>query len=201
VSDETIAQIGTTRVEVVNAGLLETDAPAIMLSANNGLRANPTRPSRSLDVERRAGPTYHEECAWLSRSAGLEGLKTGTAVVMGSGDLGQNGPIRWVLQAVTIHYDQNKKRTPATPEIVYHAARAGLEKAEIYRIGAVATYLMATRPDYRTASPDEMAEALFNAILDHAAIASSVEVVRICETDPTNHQMAQRALSNVARRA
>jgi O-acetyl-ADP-ribose deacetylase (regulator of RNase III) len=199
VSDDTIVQIGTTRVEIVSEGLLATNAPAIMLSANNGLRANPTRPSRSRDVEQRAGPAYHEECARLSRSVGLEGLKTGTAVVMGSGDLGQNGPIRWIIQAVTIHYDQNKKRTPATPEIVYRAVRAGLEKAETYRIDTVATYLITIRPDYRTAPADDMAEALFRAVLDHAAIASSVQLIRICEPDLANYQMAQRVLCNVAR--
>src|SRR5712692_5423995 len=118
-------QIGKTVIEVVAQDLLHALVPAIMLSANNELQANPTRPSRSLDVERQAGRAYREECEWLSAAGGPGGLHQGSAVVTGAGELALTTPIRWVIQAVTIHYDKNKHRTPATPAIVYGAVRAG----------------------------------------------------------------------------
>jgi len=198
VSDKTSLQIGATRVEIVNVGLLDANTSAIMLSANNKLKASPKRPSWSQEVEKRAGSMYLEECAWLSRSASSQGLSPSTAVVAGAGDLARTGPVRWIIQAITIRYDDHGRRVPATPEIVYRAVRAGLEKAEIYHIGMVATYLMAVRPAYATAPPNEMSEALFRAVLDHAAIASSVELVSICETDPSNYLLAQGALNKIA---
>lgn len=199
-SDKTSLQIGATRVEIVNAELLEANTSAIMLSANNKLEAGS---GWALKVKKRAGSMYLEECAWLSRSAGLQGLSQGTAVVVGAEDLVRTSPIRRIIQAITIGYDENNRRIPATPEIVYRAVRAGLEKAEIYHIGEIATYLMAVRPadakgPFATAPPDEMSEALFRAVLDHAAIASSVKLVSICETDPSNHLLAQEALNKIA---
>jgi O-acetyl-ADP-ribose deacetylase (regulator of RNase III) len=195
VPDKTSLQIGATRVEIVNAGLLEANTSAIMLSANNKLKAGS---GWSREVEKHAGSMYLEECAWLSRSAGSQGLSPGTAVVAGAGDLARTSPIRRIIQAITIRYDNNSQRVPATPEIVYGAVRAGLEKAEIYHIGAVATYLMAVRPGFATAPPEEMSEALFRAVLDHAAIASSVKLVSICESDPSKYLLAQGALNKVA---
>jgi O-acetyl-ADP-ribose deacetylase (regulator of RNase III) len=165
-----------------------------MLSANNNLKAGS---GWAKEVEKRAGSMYLEECKWLSRSAGLQGLSQGTAVVAGAGDLARTGPVRWIIQAITIGYYNDGQRVLATPEIVYRAVRAGLEKAEIYHIGEVATYLMAVRPAFATAPPGEMSEALFRAVHDHAAIASSVELVSICETDPSNYLLAQGALNKI----
>ena len=188
-------QIAGTTIEIANQGLLPTTAAAIMLSANNHLKASPTRWRWSQEVEKQAGSSYQDECAWLSRSAGPDGLHQGSAVVTGAGDLAATTPLRRVVQAITIHYDQTGKRRPATPAIVYRAVRAGLEKAEIYPIPAVATYLMAIRPGYGAGSDDQLADALFRAFVDHAAIAASVAQIIVCETDPARLALARRALT------
>lgn len=117
----------------------------------------------------------------------------------GAGILASTTPLRWVIQAITIRYDQQKNRTPATPEVVYRAVRAGLEKAEVYRIPAVATYLMGLKPHYRTAPEDQMAEALFRAMLDHAMIATSTHHLRICEDDPSRLDLADQTLRWIAK--
>lgn len=48
--------VGHTLVEVVEQKLLQVSAPAVMLSANNHLKSNPTHWSWSQAVENLAGP-------------------------------------------------------------------------------------------------------------------------------------------------
>ena len=91
-------------------------------------------------------------------------------------------------------------RLPTTPEIVYAAVRDALDRAEVYGIGSLGTYLMATRTarageaPWATAPREVMATALVRAILDHARIANHVRTVTICETEPERLDMAWEAL-------
>ncbi|MGH2460935.1 MAG: hypothetical protein ACRDIY_18925 [Chloroflexota bacterium] len=196
-STETRVQIGETTIEIVAQNLLQMTTPAIMLSANNNLRTSPIHWSWSQEVEKRAGSTYREECSWVSRSAGPTGLPQGCAAVTGAGALSTSTSLRWVIQAITTHYDNHSNRRPATPEIVYQAVRAGLEKAEVFRIDAVATYVMAIRKGFSSASDDQMAEALFRALFDHAAVASSLKCLMVCETDAARLATAVTAMNRV----
>jgi hypothetical protein len=62
-----------------------------------------------------------------------------------------------------------------------------VEKAEIYRISSVATYLMAARyPKYATQPEEVMAETLCRALIDHARIASAVNRIVIAEGGTTS---------------
>jgi O-acetyl-ADP-ribose deacetylase (regulator of RNase III) len=177
-------------IEVIRGRLVDQPVAALLLSANNRL-AN--RTGRSLDVEHAAGPTYAAECR--DRAAGgSEGLPLGSAVVTGGGQLAAGSYRRWILQAITIGDRSDNSRIPATPGIVYSATRAALEKAELFRIDTVATYLMAQRPGYATRPPDEMAEALCRALRDHAAVAVSLTRILLCEEDATAVARATQAL-------
>lgn len=192
--------IGTARIGVIQQDLLPAQVSAIMLSANNHLRASPTRWSWSQEVERRAGQAYVDECTWVSQSAGPDGLVPGSAVVMGAGALAPGSRLRFVIQAVTIRYDRSGSRQPATPQIVYRAVRSALEKAEIFHVDTIATYLMAIRPGYGAVSDDLLADALCRALVDHAAIAHSIQEILICEADPGRFALAEQALSKAAAR-
>jgi O-acetyl-ADP-ribose deacetylase (regulator of RNase III) len=177
-------------IEVVQGRLAEQPVAALLLSANNRL-AN--RTGRSFDVEQAAGPSYVVECR--DRAAGCgDGLPLGSAVVTGGGRLAAGSYRRWILQAITIGYRSDNSRIPASPGIVYSATRAALEKAELFRIDSVATYLMVQRAGYATRPPDEMAEALCRALLDHAAVAVSVARIVLCEEDATGVERATEAL-------
>src|ERR671925_209740 len=59
---EAAVQVGETTVAFVAGSLVEQDVAALLLSANNRLGAKPGRWSWSLEVERRAGPNYVQEC-------------------------------------------------------------------------------------------------------------------------------------------
>lgn len=186
--------VGNTIVGVAQAHLFQAGAEAILLSANNGLRTSKVRPSRARDVEQNAGPNYEVECQRLVAAAGPDGLPVGSAWVTTGGALAMGRTNRWVIQAVTIHYDAQGGRTPATPQVIYKAVRAGLEKAELIRANSVATYLMAQSPGYGTPTPDAVALELCQALLDHAAIAASVQRLMICETDPLQVQRGMHFL-------
>lgn len=178
-----------TSIEVVEGKLTEQPVAALMLSANSGLRAGSGWSKR---VEELAGPGYVGECADLAARPG--GLPVGGAVVMGGRRLAAEGQRRWVLQAITIRYQRDGSRVPATPAVVYAAARAALDLAELYRIESVATYLMAQRDGYRTASADEIADALCRALTDHAGIAVSVRRLVICQETTAEAIRADAAL-------
>ncbi|HEX5414185.1 MAG TPA: macro domain-containing protein [Chloroflexota bacterium] len=169
--------VGQVSIDVVEGNLLAQPVTAIMLSANNKLEGGSGFANTILSL---AGPTYEQECEEVARAAGPEGLRTGSATVVGGYGLAQGNLRRRVIQAITIHY-RHGNRTPAPPEVVYRAVRSGLEKAELYRVSSVATYLMAMRPGYRTQLPDIMAEALCRAVIDHATIAGSVSRIVIVE--------------------
>lgn len=152
-----------------------------MVSANNGLIGGS---SRAKDIALAAGPGYETECAEVAGSFGSDGIPQGRAVVTGGYRLAQGNLRRRIIQAITIAY-HNGARVKATPEIVYRAARAGLELAETYHIASISTYLMAARyPCYATRQEAEMAEALCRAVIDHAGIAVSINRVVICERRP-----------------
>lgn len=174
-----IAQIvvGGAVIDVVDGDLLAQPVEALMISANNLLRG---KSSWAGKVRMRAGLAYEAECRELARSHGTDGIGQGRAAVTGGYELARGNLRRRIIQAITIAYRGNA-RQKATPEILYRATRAGLERAEIYRVSSVATYLMAARPQYATRPPDDMAETLARALIDHAASASSVTQVVICE--------------------
>jgi O-acetyl-ADP-ribose deacetylase (regulator of RNase III) len=165
-------------IEVVVGDLLTQPVEAVMISANNWLRG---KSSWAGKIKAKAGPAYDAECQELSQSYGPRGISLGRAVVTGGYGLAHGDLRRRIIQAITIAYPGNP-RVRATPEILYRATRAGLERAEFYRVSSVATYLMAARfPDYATKPEQVMAEALCRALIDHAASASSVIHAIICE--------------------
>jgi O-acetyl-ADP-ribose deacetylase (regulator of RNase III) len=189
-------RIGRTSIEVIAGDLLEQEVGAVMLSANRQIKAGS---GCALAVEQRAGRGYLAEMERMVRTAGPEGLARGGAAVM-SGGAHRGGEIRrWVLQAITMEY-RHGQRVPATPEVVYGAVRAALEKAEAFRMPSVATYLMVQRPGYGSARPEVMAEALMEALVDHAAVATSVRRIVVCETDAVKLTRAVEALQHVLRR-
>ncbi len=79
---------------------------------------------------------FHKGSAWLTGGQGTEFILTA-------------GKCR-VIQAITIRYF-NGQPIRATPEIVYHAARAAFARADAGLINSVATYLWAIRDGYGTA--------------------------------------------------
>lgn len=184
---------GATRVEVVDHDLLADPAPALMISANNRLTA---RSGRAAAIGRQGWPGYVAECQRLSSAAGPAGVPQGTAVAMrGAPDPGS--PHHWIIHAITLAYDHHDHRVLATPEVVYGAVRAGLEKAELFQIEAVATYLMALRDGYHAASLDLVAQACCQAIVDHASIARTVRRIAICEPKDEHPYLARDTLERV----
>ena len=183
-------------VEVVKGRLIDQSVAALVLSANNLLQAGG---GWSLEVEKVAGRAYRHECRDLA-AVGPGGLALGSAVVTGGGKLAQGELRRCVIQAITTGYvadsrPADQRRIPATPGVLYAAVRAALEKAELYRMDSVATYVMVQRPGYATRPPGEMAETLFRALLDHAAIASAVQRIVVCEEKDAAVADAQAALA------
>jgi O-acetyl-ADP-ribose deacetylase (regulator of RNase III) len=170
---------------------LRCGAEAIILSANNTLKAGSGWP---YEAELKAGPSYIRECQELARSAGPNGLARGTAVVTSGGQLRRDLANRRIIQAITVVYGPGGNRTPADTGTIYTAVRAGLEKAEVYRASSVATYLMAQQPGYGASSPDDLALSLCLALLDHAAISSSIRRLMICEEDQRAFVRAATAL-------
>lgn len=181
-------------IQVVRGNLIEQPVAALLLSANNRLAAGS---GRSLAVEGLAGRAYVAECRALA-ALGPDGLPLGSAVVTSGGKLVLGGHRRWILQAITVGYRADRSRIPATPGILYGAVRAALERAELLRIDAVATYLMAQRPGYATRPADEMAEALCGALLDHAAVAASVRRIILCEQAAADVARATKALDRAS---
>ncbi len=177
-------------IEVTQGRLVDQPVAALLLSANNQLNAGS---GWSLECERLCGPGYCAECREVAAAAGREGLPRGSAVVTGGGKLAQGGRRRWILQAITIRYEPDGTRVKASPRIVYRAVRTALEKAELFRIESVATYLMVQKADYRNGTADEMAEALFRALVDHAAVASSVKRIVVCAADAAEEARARQA--------
>ncbi|MBI4491360.1 MAG: hypothetical protein HY690_01015 [Chloroflexi bacterium] len=196
-SVQPLVTIGRTTIEVLAGELLDQPVEAILLSANNGLKANQTKWSWSREVEQRAGAAYTAECRDVVAAAGTNGLAQGSAVVTGAGCLAHHRELRWILQAITIGYRPGQ-RAPATPAIVYGAVRAALERAETFRVASVATYLMAIRPGYGAPSPEALAGALMRALLDHAAVATSVQRVVVCESNQSRLDLALSALEQGA---
>ena len=192
--------VGNVIVAVAQVGLLHAGAEAVMLAANNNLRASwdPNHWSWSQAAENAAGPAYLNECPRIVAAAGRDGLEQVDAVVTGGGYLTNGRTNQWVIQAVTIHYT-NGHTTPATRQIVYKAVRVGLEKAEAFHAGRIATYLMVQRPGYGVQLPEPLALSLCEALLDHAAVATSVQRLMICETDPQLHGRALEALDQAFR--
>lgn len=62
----------------------------------------------------------------------------------------------------------------------------------------MATYIMAIRQGYATGPNEQMAEALFRALFDHAAITTSIERLVVCERDPARFDLAVYAMSKIA---
>lgn len=183
-------------VVVEQIDLLAGPTASVILSANNNLRASATRWSWSQEVETRAGAAYVAECERIARAAGTEGLAQGTAAATSAAGLTSRGGPTLVLQAVTIRYDRHGQRHGASPEVVYAATRAALEKAEIFGADSVATYLMGIRPGYSAgASTDSLADAHCLALLDHAAISRMIRRIAIRESDPRRVGLATAALA------
>lgn len=187
--------LGAVSVEVVDHDLLADPAPALLVSANNRLTA---RSGRAAVIGRQGWPGYAAECQRLSSAAGPAGVPRGTAVIA-RGAPDPAAPHHWIIHAITLAYDHHDRRVLATPEVVYGAVRAGLEKAELFQAGAVATYLMALRDGYHAASLDLMAQACCEAIVDHAGIARAVRRIAICEPKEEHPYLARDTLERVAR--
>jgi O-acetyl-ADP-ribose deacetylase (regulator of RNase III) len=177
-------------IEILRGSLVGQPVAALLLSANNRLAAGS---GWSLEVKRLAGPSYAAECRALA-SVGPVGLPIGGAAITGGGKLARGGHRRWILQAITIGYRADGSRIPATPGVLYASVRVALEHAEVFRMRSIATYLMAQRPKYATCPPEEMAEALCSALVDHAAVATSVERIIICERADIDLSRAAQAL-------
>jgi len=178
VSDQDPFVVGATTIQVSDGNLLTQPVAAIMISANNHLNG---QSSWAKDIRLAAGPRYEAECRRLVAATGARGFHQGTAVVTGGYQMARGNDRRWVIQAITIAY-QDGHRVRATPDIVYAATRAALEKAEVFQVPSVAAYLMAARyPDYATSPAIAMAEALCYALLDHAMIAVTVRQIILCE--------------------
>lgn len=186
---------GATRVEVVDHDLLADPASALMISANNRLTA---RSGRAAAVGRQPWPGYTAECQRLSSAAGTAGVPQGSAAIV-RGALDPGAPHHWIIHAITLAYDHHDRRVLATPEVVYGAVRAGLEKAELFQIEEVATYLMALRDGYQAASLDLIAQACCQGIVDHASIARAVRRIAICEPKEEHPYLARDTLERVAK--
>ena len=188
--------VGNLTVNVVAENLLTIEAEALILSANKRLNGGS---GLSAAVERAAGPSFVAERDRIVPTGPSNGFFRGTAVVTSSGNLAADGWRRRLIHAITIKYEHGH-RIPTTPEIVYAAVRDALDRAEVYGIGSLGTYLMATRTarageaPWATAPREVMATALVRAILDHARIANHVRTVSICETEPERFDMAWEAL-------
>ena len=188
--------VGNLTVNVVAESLLTLEAEALILSANKRLNGGS---GLSAAVERAAGPTFVAERDRIVPTGPSNGFFRGTAVVTSSGNLAAGRLRRRLIHAITIKYEHGH-RLPTTPEIVYAAVRDALDRAEVYGIGSLGTYLMATRTarageaPWATAPREVMATALVRAILDHARIANHVRTVTICETEPERLDMAWEAL-------
>jgi O-acetyl-ADP-ribose deacetylase (regulator of RNase III) len=174
--------VGDVVIDVVDENLLDQPVEAIMISANNLLRG---KSGRAKDVKKAAGPIYEAECSELADAFRPAGVPQGTAVVTGGYNLAQGNVRRRVIQAITIAY-HSSVQTKASPEILYRATRAGLEKAELYRVTSVATYLMTARAGYATHPEAVMAETLCRTLIDHARIARSVNHIVIAERNDSS---------------
>lgn len=127
-------------MNVVAESLLTLEAEALILSANKRLNGGS---GLSAAVER-AGPTFMAERDRIVPTGPSNGFFRGTAVVTSSGNLAAGRLRRRLIHAITIKYEHGH-RLPTTPEIVYAAVRDALDRAEVYGIGSLGTYLMATR--------------------------------------------------------
>ncbi|MSQ43655.1 MAG: hypothetical protein EXR45_05540 [Chloroflexi bacterium] len=188
--------VGNLTITVVAENLLTLEAEALILSANKRLNGGS---GLSAAVERAAGPSFVAERDRIVPTGPSNGFFRGTAVVTSSGNLAAGRLRRRLIHAITIKYEHGH-RIPTTPEIVYAAVRDALDRAEVYGIESLGTYLMATRTarvgeaPWATAPRDIMATALVRAVLDHARIANHVRTVTICETEPERFDMAWEAL-------
>ena len=131
--------------------------------------------------------------------AGLATRVTSCAPPVFTGDHGQEFPLtagkHKIVQAITLRYF-NGERIPATPEIVYHAARSAFAVADDDGITSLATYLWAIRDGYGTARPAGMAEMLLRAAADHSREAVNLHRIAICEqsSDHNRYSLAVEAL-------
>src|SRR5260370_40422265 len=168
-------------------------AEAVIFSANSHLQ---TATGGAHDVTRVAGPEYQKACAALLEGHS-DGLPQGSAWMTGSAgeEFTLTAGKRKIIQAITLRYF-NEERIRATPEIVYHAARAAFAIADEAGIDSIATYLWAIRDGYSTAPPAEMAAALVLAAADHGSDAVNLRRIAICEqsSDHNPYWMAVQAL-------
>lgn len=95
------------------------------------------------------------------------------------------------MQAVTI----GRRRQPASAAVVYRAARAALDLAEVPRIRHVASYLTAIRLGYAVEPPMVIVDAL----VDCAGVTTSIRRMVLCETGPKRISLAIQAVQNVTR--
>ncbi len=143
------ASFGKTTVVVSDGYFMVEPAAAVIVSANSHLK---TATGGAHDVSRVTGPEYQRACTELLQFH-PDGLPQGSAWLTGSAGEGfaLTAGKRQVIQAITLRYFNNE-RIRATPEIVYHAARASFAVADGAGIDRVATYLWAIRDGYGTAS-------------------------------------------------
>ena len=177
--------VGATLLSLVHGDLLRAECAALIVGANKRLSGSSGLPGA---IERAAGRAFIAERDRRILASSPTGFYRGSAVVTGAGDL-RDGPARRAVVHAIVTKFEHGSRVPTTPDIVYAAFRQALELAESYGFESVATHPVATRvtppgtTPLATATATVMARALWDAIVDHAAVSRHVRHVQVYERD------------------